>query len=58
MLGMSYSLYEQHYSFRIDIFNQIKFHKIVCPNASNLEGRQWTRLYEQLLLCWTYMDRT
>ena len=37
MLGMSYSLYEQHYSFRIYIFDKIKFHKGVCPNASNFE---------------------
>ena len=37
MLGMSYSTYEQHYSFRINTFDQIKFHKRVCPNASNFE---------------------
>ena len=37
MLGMSYSLYEQHNSLRIYRFDQINFHKRVRSNASIFE---------------------
>ena len=34
---MSYSFNKQHYYLRISLFDKIKFHKRVCPNASNFE---------------------
>ena len=56
MLGMPNSLYEQHNSFRIYIFDQIKFHKRVCPNVPTLNednGQDFMNNYYCVGHTWT-----